>query len=63
MKTRVYPTAGRVIRDPLTGAKVPEEGQEVDLSEIYWLRRLNDGDITTDAPKGADKAAKPAAKK
>ena len=62
MNTRVYPCRP-VVRDPIARDKLPAEGREVDLSDTYWARRLNDGDITTQAPQGAEKPAKPAAKK
>ena len=53
----VYPAAGRVVPDPEAGGDLPVEGREVPR-DAYWLRRLRDRDITTDAPKQAKAATK-----
>jgi len=53
----VYPVDGRVTPDPAMGDTVPAEGRTVVL-DIYWQRRLNDGDVTSEKPaKGKAKAA------
>lgn len=41
---RVKPKEGMKIRDPVTGALVPDSGIEVPDTDIFWLRRLRDGD-------------------
>lgn len=41
---KVKPAPGMTLRDPETYAIVPEEGIEVDDSDLYWFRRLADGD-------------------
>ncbi|MNR11446.1 hypothetical protein D3C85_1277450 [compost metagenome] len=56
----VYPAAGRVVPDPETGGDLPAEGRDVPR-DAYWLRRLRDQDVTTDAPKPAKAATKPPA--
>jgi hypothetical protein len=48
----VYPAEGRVVPDPEAGGNLPPEGREVPR-DTYWLRRLQDQDVTTDAPKKA----------
>jgi len=49
---RVYPVSGRVVRHPETGEIVPAEGLDVPRA-AYWLRRLQDGDLTEKAPAKA----------
>ena len=53
----VYPAAGRVVPDPEAGGTLAAEGRDVPR-DAYWLRRLRDGDVTTDAPKKAKAAPK-----
>lgn len=53
----VYPAAGRVVPDPEAGGTLAAEGRNVPR-DTYWLRRLRDGDVTTDAPKKAKAAPK-----
>ncbi|MBC3486721.1 DUF2635 domain-containing protein [Pseudomonas sp. SWRI50] len=48
----VYPVDGRVTPDPAMGDTVPAEGRTVEL-DIYWQRRLNDGDVTNEEPAKA----------
>ena len=48
----VYPAAGRVVPDPEAGGNLPAEGRDVPR-DAYWLRRLQDQDVTRDAPKKA----------
>lgn len=48
----VYPVEGRVAPDPAMGDAVPAEGRTVEL-DIYWQRRLNDGDVTKEKPAKA----------
>lgn len=45
----VKPAQGKMIRDPVTGQYVdPDKGMSVDPNDIYWRRRLRDGDVTKD---------------
>ena len=46
----VYPAAGRVVPDPEAGGTLAAEGRDVPR-DAYWLRRLRDRDVTTDAPE------------
>lgn len=58
----IYPKLGLTIYDPVRGDVIPPEGREVDADDIYWLRRLRDGDVidTDPAPvRAKPKAAKP----
>ncbi|EKT4478772.1 DUF2635 domain-containing protein [Pseudomonas putida] len=48
----VYPVDGRVAPDPAMGDTVPAEGRTVEL-DIYWQRRLNDGDVSREKPAKA----------
>lgn len=56
----VKPEAGRQVPDPEKGGFLPPEGREVEAN-VYWLRRIEDGDVTEFNPKpikttkGADK--------
>lgn len=56
-RMNVYPAAGRVVPDPEAGGTLAAEGRDVPR-DTYWLRRLRDGDVTTDAPKKAKAAPK-----
>lgn len=40
----LIPADGRIVRDPATRAALPPEGRAVEL-DIYWRRRLRDGDV------------------
>ena len=44
-KVYVVPAAGLRVVDPATGQPLPAEGAEVERG-TYWIRRLNDGDVT-----------------
>lgn len=47
----LVPAPGRNVIDPANGQPLPTEGKEVETS-TYWLRRLNEGDVTEgQAPK------------
>jgi hypothetical protein len=54
----VYPAEGRVVPDPETGGDLPAEGRDVPR-DAYWLRRLQDQDVTRDAPKRPRPPQKP----
>lgn len=40
----VKPAEGMKLLDPETGAPIPPEGIEVSDYDLYWTRRLRDGD-------------------
>lgn len=40
----VKPAPGRAVRDPVLRDLLPETGREVPR-DVYWLRRLRDGDV------------------
>lgn len=41
----IRPAPGLLVRDPVTKALLPEAGAEVSDSDLYWHRRLRDGDV------------------
>jgi hypothetical protein len=41
----VKPAPGLKIRDPELKDLLPEEGREVSNDNMYWHRRLRDGDV------------------
>jgi Protein of unknown function (DUF2635) len=49
---KVVTAPGRAVRHPVSGALVPPEGMEVNELDLYWARRLRDGDVVeaTDPP-------------
>jgi len=49
----VYPKPGVLVRDPDKHDLLPETGRKVDDASPYWIRRLADEDITTEAPVAA----------
>ena len=55
MSKKIYPVPGRIVRDPVTGREIAGE-TTVDENDAFWIRRLDDGDVTDKKPK-ADKAA------
>ncbi|UPG89270.1 DUF2635 domain-containing protein [Luteibacter aegosomaticola] len=55
---RVFPKPGVLVRDPVKRDFLPEEGRDVGDADAYWLRRISDGDVTTDDPN-ASKARTP----
>jgi hypothetical protein len=46
----IYPVPGRTVRDPVSFQVLPDKGREVPDSDMFWTRRLRDGDVTTDPP-------------
>lgn len=51
----VKPAKGLKIRNPRTKFHIPESGIEVPDTDVYWLRRLADGDvIRVDDPQGKE---------
>ncbi|SNT28950.1 Protein of unknown function [Noviherbaspirillum humi] len=54
---KVFPVAGRLVRDPATGREVTDPaGTEVPDNDPFWLRRLADGDVSAQ-PQTADNAS------
>lgn len=45
---RVKPAEGRAVRDPYTMALLPEDGREVADGDLFWVRRVRDGDVVVD---------------
>jgi hypothetical protein len=41
----VKPAPGRTVRDPHSKAKLPDEGREVNDGDLFWVRRVRDGDV------------------
>lgn len=41
----VKPGPGLLVLDPKTRAAVPAEGADVDETDLFWARRLADGDV------------------
>lgn len=52
----VKPAPGRTVRDPHSMALLPPEGREVPDGDAFWLRRLRDGDVTTEQARAAPRA-------
>ncbi|MBK0004378.1 DUF2635 domain-containing protein [Erwinia sp. S38] len=52
----VKPTPGRAVRDPVKGTFLPESGEQVP-DNIFWGRRLKDGDVETFDPNATVKVA------
>lgn len=56
------PVSGRRVPDPEKGGYLPEEGREVEPN-VYWLRRVQDGDVTEEtADAGATQSDKKGSK-
>lgn len=45
----VKPAEGLRVVNPATGQPLPAEGEVVE-NGTYWIRRLDDGDVTEEAP-------------
>lgn len=54
----VKPTAGRAVRDPVKGTLLPEDWTEVPDSDLFWHRRLRDGDVVQRDEKDGKKSSK-----
>jgi sugar lactone lactonase YvrE len=54
MKQFVRPAPGLLVPMPIgvdgVIADLPPDGMEVDMSDLYWMRRIADGDVTVVAP-------------
>jgi hypothetical protein len=57
----VKPAAGMRVVNTATGQPLPSEGEVVE-NGTYWIRRLDDGDVTEEAPT-ATPAVKASSKK
>jgi Protein of unknown function (DUF2635) len=70
----VKPAPGLLLRDPVTKqllsaepiegiatTVVPTEGMQVDDNDLYWARRVRDGDAVRVAPQSTQTASKSAA--
>ncbi|EEJ5468871.1 DUF2635 domain-containing protein [Salmonella enterica subsp. diarizonae] len=55
----VKPVAGRSVRCPVRGTFLPESGGNVP-DDIFWRRRLQDGDVILSKPEKAASASQPA---
>lgn len=53
---RVYPKAGLKVRGP-DGRLLSESGLDVKESDLFWARRLRDGDVTETAPTTTNSSA------
>lgn len=47
----IKPKKGKQIPDPVRGGFLPELGAKVDVNDIYWQRRINDGDVEIAKPE------------
>ncbi len=47
----IKPKKGKQIPDPVRGGFLPESGAKVDVNDIYWQRRINDGDVEIAKPE------------
>lgn len=50
----VKPVPGRIVRDPVKGTFLPESGEQVP-DNIFWGRRLKDGDVQKFDPNASAK--------
>lgn len=50
----VKPVPGRLVRDPVKGTLLPENGAEVPDDAYFWLNRLRDGDVEKVEKPSAD---------
>jgi hypothetical protein len=51
-----------VVRDPISGQVMPAEGRHVPDGDLYWHKRLIEGDIVeAEPPAPAAESAQPAA--
>lgn len=47
---RIVPRTGMVVIDPATRKPLQTDGIDVMELDTYWIRRRNDGDVTTTDP-------------
>ncbi len=53
---KVKPAPGLRVRDPVTKQFLPDEGIEVDDNDLYYIRRLADGDVVPAGSPSPDAA-------
>ncbi|MNE09963.1 hypothetical protein D3C81_682040 [compost metagenome] len=53
----VKPVPGRLVRDPVKGTLLPENGAEVPDDAYFWRNRLRDGDVEKVEQVPADEAS------
>ena len=53
----VKPVPGRLVRDPVKGTFLPENGAEVPDDAYFWRNRLRDGDVEKVEQSPADDAS------
>jgi len=46
----IKPVANKQIPDTVRGGFLPPDGGNVDDNDIYWQRRINDGDVEITKP-------------
>ncbi|VVD28472.1 DUF2635 domain-containing protein [Paraburkholderia dioscoreae] len=56
----VKPAPGLKIRDPELKDLIPDEGRNVSADDLYWHRRLRDGDVVLVESTGVPPAAEAA---
>ena len=47
---KVYPTPGLQTRDPVSKQLLAPEGMDVPDGDLFYVRRLRDGDVTLTPP-------------
>ncbi|MCY1195584.1 hypothetical protein D9M72_69110 [compost metagenome] len=50
----IKPRAGLQVIDPVRKQFMPEKGMEVDDFDLYWARRLRDGDVVRASTSASD---------
>lgn len=48
---KVYPAPGLRVRDPVTKAHISQEGHDVSPGDLFWARRVRDGDVLLEKPE------------
>lgn len=54
----IKPAPGRIVKDPETLQPLAEDG-ETKPQDVYWLRRINDGDVIETKPPKVKKEETP----
>ena len=54
----IKPLNNKQIPDPVRGGFLPQEGAEVDVNDLYWNRRIADGDVEVVTKKAEIKKEK-----
>ena len=53
-KIHIKPKEGKQVPDPYKGGYVPAKGFNVDENDVYWQRRIADGDFDVGPAKDDD---------